>query len=328
LKEDVLLILKSNPETYVSGQYLSSVLNVSRTAIWKYINSLKENGYIIESASKKGYMLISSPDLLTSDEINTFLDTKYVGRRIIHFDTIESTNNTAKELAAKGAKDGTVIISEEQTSGKGRLGRQWLAPKYKGVWMSIILKPEINPVDVPKITHISAAAVVSGLMELNIKAHIKWPNDIIINNKKICGILTEMSGEINRISYVIVGIGINANLELDDIPKGISEKASSLLIETGRKIDRKEVAAKVLNNFEILYQNFIETGMINHSIKICRENSLLIGKNIKIINGQEEKIARAVDINNKGELIVELGDGHSEPIISGEVSIRGLNGYI
>jgi BirA family biotin operon repressor/biotin-[acetyl-CoA-carboxylase] ligase len=328
LKEDVLSILKSNPGIYVSGQHLSNKLNVSRTSIWKYINSLKEEGYLIESAPKKGYMLIFSPDLLTSDEIAEFMKTKYIGKEIIHFDTIGSTNDAAKDSASKGANDGTVIISEEQTSGKGRLGRQWIAPKHKGIWMSIILKPEIGPVHVPKITHISAAAVVSALKEFNIEASIKWPNDIIINNKKICGILTEMSGEIGRVAYVVVGIGINANLESSDIPEDISGKASSIYMETAKIIDRKSLAAAVLNNFEILYEKFIETGSIQDSIKICKENSILLGKSIRIIQGPKELTAKAVDIGNDGELIVEFKDGRRESIISGEISIRGLDGYI
>ena len=328
MKEEILSILKVNPGSYISGQDLSNKLGVSRTSIWKNINSLKEDGYIIDSVSKKGYMIISSPDLLTSDEVSEFLKTINIGKEIIHFDSVGSTNNVAKDLASKGAKHGTVIIGEEQLSGKGRLGRQWLAPKHKGIWMSIILKPEIDPINVPKITHISAAAVILALKEFNIKALVKWPNDIIINNKKICGILTEMSGEINRISYVVVGIGINANLESSDIPADISEKASSIYLETLKIIDRKKLTASVLNNFEMLYEMFISTGAIVESINICRENSILLGKQIRILRQGKTETAKAVDINNAGELVVKFKDGHLESIISGEVSIRGINGYI
>jgi len=328
LKEEILSILKANPGTYTSGQDLSNKLGVSRTSIWKYINLLKEEGYIIDSISKKGYRIISTPDLLTSDEISEFIKTKYIGKKIMHFDSVGSTNNVAKDLASKGASHGTTIISEEQTSGKGRLGRQWLAPRYKGIWMSIILKPEIEPVNVPKITHISAAAVLLALKEFKIETFVKWPNDIILNNKKICGILTEMSGEINRIAYVVVGIGINANLESSDIPKDISEKASSIYMETAKIINRKKLAASVLNNFEMLYEKFIRTCSMEESIKICRENSILLGKSIRIIRNQKVETAKALGINNEGELLVEFENGIREAIVSGEVSIRGVEGYI
>ncbi|MHC1721473.1 MAG: biotin--[acetyl-CoA-carboxylase] ligase [Clostridiaceae bacterium] len=328
MKEDILSVLKSNPGAYISGQGLSEKLNVSRTSVWKYINALKEEGYVIESISKKGYKLISSPDILTYEEISPFLITKLIGRELYHFDTLDSTNDKAKELASKPGLDGAVVISEEQTTGKGRLGRNWVSPKHKGIWMSIILKPDLEPAVVPRITHVSAASVISAFKELGIDALVKWPNDIIINNKKICGILTEMSGEINKISYIVVGIGINANLTREDIPADIIEKASSLLVETGCEADRKLIAAKVLNIFETLYNNFLNTGSIEDSIKICRENSILIGRDVRLISRQKESRAHAIDINSNGELIVRFEDGRIEAVISGEVSVRGLDGYI
>jgi len=328
LKEEILAVLKSNPGVYISGQSLSESLGVSRTAIWKYINALKEEGYDIESVSKKGYRLVASPDLLTGDEVSPFLSTKCIGRSYFHFDTLESTNTKAKELASGPCLDGAVIVSEEQTTGKGRLGRQWVSPKHRGIWMSIILKPDIEPSGVPRIVHIAAAAVVLAMQEIGIKASIKWPNDIILNGKKVCGILTEMSGEINHIDYVVVGIGINANLELQDIPSEITEKASSLLIETGSEVDRKALSAKVLNHFETLYLDFLETGTIDASVKICRDRSILLGRDIRVISRNKERKAKAVDISIDGELIVQFEDGRIEPISSGEVSVRGLNGYI
>lgn len=328
MKEDVLSVLKANPGVYVSGQFLSTKLNVSRTSIWKYINSLKESGYIIESSSKKGYRIVSSPDLLTYDEIKPILNTKYIANNILHYDSIDSTNNKAKAAAIKDATNGTIITAEEQTSGKGRLGKNWISPKYKGIWMSIILKPDIPPVDVPKLTHVIAAAVINALKKLNIEGYIKWPNDIIVNGKKICGILTEMSGEINKTDFVVIGIGINANLESVDIPVDIKEKATSLLIETGHLIERKKLAAEVLNSFEELYDLFLNTGSIKDSIDICKKYSILLGKEIRILGRNEERFGKAVDLNNNGELIVQFSDGKTTEVISGEVSIRGLNGYI
>lgn len=327
MKEAIINILKNSSHTFISGQYISDKLGVTRTAIWKYINQLKKEGYNIESASKKGYKLISAPDLLTFEEVSSTLNTNFIGKQILHFDSITSTNDKAKKIASK-ENDGTVIISEEQTGGRGRLGRPWTSPKYKGVWMSIILKPEIDTMDVPKITQIAAASVVTTLLDMNIKAYIKWPNDIIINDKKVCGILTEMSGEINKVNYVVVGIGLNVNSSIEDFDKELLSKATSLKIEENREFKRNILVANILNNFEKLYEELIEYNNIDTSIKICKKNSILIGREIKIINRNRESFGKAIDLNSNGELLIQTKDGEIKPLISGEISVRGLNGYI
>lgn len=328
MKEEILDLIKSSGDEYISGQYISEKLCVSRTAIWKYINSLKEDGYVIESISKRGYKLLSSPDILTFREIKEHLNTKYIGNKIIHFHSIDSTNKKAKELASLGEGNGTIIISEEQTGGKGRLGRSWVSPKYKGIWLSIILTPDIEPLEVPKITQIAAASVCNAIREIGAKGFIKWPNDIIVDSKKVCGILTEMSGELNRVNYVVVGIGINANLENEDFSDDIKNTATSLKLHLNKGICRKSLAAKVLNNFEELYDNFLLNLNISKSLDVCRKYSIVLGREVRIINRNEEYIAKAVDIDEQGRLIVENKDGSISPIISGEISIRGLHGYI
>lgn len=328
MKEKILDLLKTNGNEYISGQYISELLGITRSAIWKYINSLKEEGYIIESVSRRGYKLIQSPDILTPDEIKPKLNTKFIGHNIIHFDTINSTNIKAKELAASGESDGTVIISEEQTAGKGRLGRQWVSPKGKGIWMSIILRPDMDPIHASKVTLIGAAAVFNALSALNISALIKWPNDLVINNKKTCGILTEMSAELNQIHYLVMGIGINVNLNEEDFPIQMRSIATSLKSVSGIDIDRKALIADILNNFEILYTEFIQTNSIVTSVEICKKNSIFIGKDVKIIKFDKEFIAKAIDLDNEGQLIIEHSDGTIETVFSGEISMRGLYGYI
>lgn len=328
MKEKILHLLKENEKNFISGQGISENLGVSRTAIWKYINVLKEDGYEIESVSKKGYRLISSPDLLSFEELSENLHTKYIGKNIMYFQTIDSTNNKAKELALDDYPNGTIIISEEQTLGRGRLGRNFVSPKYKGIWLSIILRPDINPMNVPKVTQIGAAAVIKTLDELDIKAHVKWPNDIVLNNKKICGILTEMSGELNKVNYVVMGIGINVNIDVEEFPKELRDTATSISYEIGRYIKRKELVSNLLNNFEILYDEFEKNESISTSVRICKESSILIGKEVRIINRGKESIGKAVDLNDEGELLVEFSDGRVEKIISGEISVRGLNGYV
>ena len=194
--------------------------------------------------------------------------------------------------------------------------------------MSIVVKPEIEPIDASKITQITAAAVYESLSEMKIETQIKWPNDIILNEKKVCGILTEMSSEMMQINYMVVGIGINVNLDSDDIPEDIRSKATSLKIETGEQVDRKELIGRILNNFEYFYELFTREGDIREAISICREKSILIGKKIRVIERKQELQREAIDLTEKGELIVRDEFGNISILISGEVSVRGEHGYV
>lgn len=326
LKNNILKALK-NSDDFISGEKMSEEFNMTRSGIWKYINMLKEDGYTIESIPRKGYRIVSSPDILTYEEIEDKLNTEFIGRKINYYESADSTNKIAKDIAFE-EREGTIIISEEQLNGKGRLGRDWISPKGKGIWMSIILKPEVDPIKVAKITLLGAAAVHSGLKNMNINSTIKWPNDILIDGKKICGILTEMSCELNMINYVVMGIGINVNLDETHLPEDLKEKATSIKISEKRDIDRKELLANILNEFEELYLPFKEKGHIAKAIDICRNNSDLIGNEVRIIKGEEIKVAKALDINEEGQLVVEFSNGVVENILSGEISVRGLDGYI
>ncbi|AND84505.1 biotin--[acetyl-CoA-carboxylase] ligase [Clostridium tyrobutyricum] len=328
MKDAILNLLKKSTEDFISGQIISEKLGVSRTAIWKYINILRKEGYTIDSYSKKGYKLISSPDILTYEEVKNIIHTKYIGQEFFYFDSIDSTNTVGKKLAEKGEPNGTIIVSEEQTMGHGRLGRNWVSPKYKGIWLSIILRPNVDPINVSKITQIAAAAMIRTLKSLKIDAFVKWPNDIVMNDKKICGILTEMSAELNRVNYVIVGMGINANLDKTDFNKDILNKATSLKIETNSSINRKIFLGTLINEFEKLYDEFQENFTVTKSIEICKKYSAVIGNDIKILHSGKEFYAKAIDIEENGELVVQYKDGSIEKLISGEISIRGLNGYI
>lgn len=327
MRRNILLMLKKHRDEFISGERISQELGISRTAVWKHINILREEGYEIESMPKNGYKLVSSPDILILEEIEEYLTTNFIGRNIYYFDSLDSTNTKAKEMAID-EEEGTVVVAEEQIKGKGRLGRDWVSPKGKGIWMSIILKPNMLPSEVAKLTLIGAAAVNKALEEMGIISYIKWPNDIVIQGKKVCGILTEMSCELNIINYVIMGIGINVNLLKEDFSQELVDKATSLKEITGRDLDRKRLLASVLNYFENLYLPFKQRGDISATIDISREKSLLIGKEIRILRGNDEKIGRALDIDEQGGLIIEYKDGTREHIFSGEVSIRGLREYI
>lgn len=327
MKKEILKLLKSNKDGFVSGGDISTSFGVSRTAIWKCINQLKDEGYEIESMSKRGYRLLSCPDKLTYEEIESSLKTEKFGRTIIHFDSLDSTNVKAKELA-EGSVDGTVVISEEQTNGKGRLGRNFISPKGKGIWMSIIMKPHIDPMKVSLLTQIAAAAVNITFSNMKIESLIKWPNDIIINNKKVCGILTEMSSELTMVNFVVMGIGINVNVDANDFDDETSKSATSLKLEMGKKINRKILVAGILNNLECLYKDYIDKDDIEESISICREKSILIGREIRVIKRGIAIKARALELKKDGSLVVKYENEKCEALVSGEVSIRGIERYI
>ena len=319
MKRKILNILK-NTKDFISGEEISRDFNMTRASIWKYINSLREEGYNIESVPSKGYRLVESPDILTFEEIEEYLTTDFIGRNIYHYDSIKSTNIRAKEIALE-EEEGTLVIGEEQLGGKGRMGRSWLSLKNKGIYMSMILKPDMDPGRLSQITLVAASSVYKALDNLYIKAQIKWPNDILIDGKKICGILTEISGELNRVNYLVLGIGINANLDRKHIPEDLKDKATSLKIHLGKEINRKELVANILNEFEKLYIDF-KKGNTKEVLKICREKSSLLGKDIKIIKGSDIDYGKALDINDNGELVVEYKDGRLENLFYGEVSVR------
>lgn len=325
MKNKIIELLLNEEYEFISGEELAKILGISRAGVWKHIKSLKEEGYNIESVNKKGYRLVEKPnDILTYQNIAHQLDTKYIGNNIIHFNTIDSTNDYAKKIA-NGEKDGAIVISEEQTKGKGRLGRNWDSKANEGIWMSIILKPNMIPYKAPFITLIAGASIVRVLNNLNVKATIKWPNDIILNNKKICGILTELSSEIERINYIVLGIGIN--VKTMEFSQEICNIATSLYKE-GYIISRVDLVRNILEEFEKLYDDYIENDSKVNTLNICREYSAIIGKEIYIINGEDKEMVTCLDINSNGNLLIKNSKDEIREIMSGEVSIRGVKGYV
>lgn len=268
-------------------------------------------------------------DLLTFEEIAPFLHTNYIGKNIIHYDTIGSTNDQAKITADDvHSSNGTVLISEEQTAGRGRLGRKWSSAKGKNILMSIILKPDMMLKDAVKITQIAAASLVCSIRALGINAYIKWPNDIIVNNKKVCGILTEAKSRLSKIQYIVLGMGINVNIDSNELPQDLIKTASSLYIESDKKIDRRKLTADVINNFEKFYDKFLINKDFNYSLEICKKYSAVLNKKIYVINKNKKRKALAVDINDNGELVVEYENLKRENLNSNEISIRGEHEYI
>lgn len=329
LKEKILRMLMDNYHQYISGEEMCTILGVSRTAVWKHIYQLKEEGYVIQSSPKKGYMLVSSPDLLREEDIKPILDCSIIGSSIKYYDTIGSTNVRAKELAMTGVGEGTVVIGEEQTLGRGRLGRTWSSVKGKGIWMSIILRPNIIPGDAPKITQLAALSVVKGIKRAyGINPLIKWPNDVVIDGKKVCGILTEMGAEIDKVDYIIVGIGINTNHVMEDFPSDITETASSIRMALGDEVSRKEIVKFIFEELEELYKEFCLRGSLENFMGDLIDYSATVGREVRIINNNNERLAQALTIDTDGSLVVLFENGEKKSIISGEVSVRGLKGYV
>jgi BirA family transcriptional regulator, biotin operon repressor / biotin---[acetyl-CoA-carboxylase] ligase len=322
--EDKILNELKNAEDYVSGEALSSSLNVSRTAIWKHIKNLKSKGYLIEGVSNKGYKLISSPDLINKSELLSLIKTSILGKNIIYFDHIDSTNIKGKELAQKDIEDGSLIIAEKQTLANGRFNRKWVSPSG-GLWFSLVLRPNIPPTEAPKITQIAAASIYKTLNDLNINSTIKWPNDILINDKKLCGILAEMKCDMDQVHYLILGIGLNVNINENDFDESVKSIATSLKIQFNKQFNRNKILADFLNHFEILYNKFLTTLDLSETISICKNHSNIFGKKAKLITYNNEEIITCVSLSDAGDLIVRDSNGIEKAVLTGEISFNGLN---
>jgi BirA family biotin operon repressor/biotin-[acetyl-CoA-carboxylase] ligase len=322
LKETILRLLKERRPEYVSGEEICRSLNVSRTAVWKHIQALREKGYEIEARSRAGYMLTGIPDRLFPEEIGDGLATRFLGRTVYYCDSVSSTNNLAKELAGQGAADGTLVVAEEQTGGKGRLGRQWCSAKYKGSFFSFILFPPLMPQEANMVTLITAVAMASAVRdETGVAAGIKWPNDLLVNGKKICGILTELSAEMERINYMVVGVGLNVNQEENDFPEEVSASATSLKDQTGANISRVKLVQAFLLEFEKWYLLALENGFAPVLAR-WKEMSVSLNCPVRIHNPNSSWDGWAEDIDSDGALLLRLPGGEIKRVISGEVSLR------
>ena len=220
MEEQILRVFKTRPDEFISGEELSTQFSVSRTAIWKHIEKLRKDAYRIEAVPHHGYKLVSIPDRMLAEELQWELGTAVIGKRIFSYDTVDSTNTIAYTFAQDGLAEGTVVVAEAQRKGKGRLGRQWTSPRGVGIYLSCILRPQLLPLEVPKITLVTAVASVTAVRSVSgLDAEIRWPNDVLINNKKVCGILIEMKAEQDTVDFVIVGIGVNVNTTSRDLPE-------------------------------------------------------------------------------------------------------------
>ena len=295
--------------------------------MWKAINQLKEAGYEIEAQQNKGYRLMAAPDLMTEAEIKSLMHTEWVAKEVLYFDTIDSTNTKAQELAEKGYPSGTLVVADKQESGKGRRGRSWVSPSGTGIFMTLMIKPDINPNNASMLTLVAALAVAKAITSVTgEEALIKWPNDIVINGKKVCGILTEMNAQFDYINHIVVGIGINVHNE--SFPEEISQMASSLMIEAGgKRFHRAQIIADTMSYFEQYYDTFLKTQDLSALVREYDELLVNRNKSVRVLDPKEPFDGKAMGITPKGELIVDTWESR-KLVSSGEVSVRGIYGYV
>lgn len=326
MKAEILKLLKESSD-YISGQQLCGRFDVSRTAVWKAIEQLKKEGYKIEAVRNKGYRLVESPDVMTKAEIQSLMHTAWAGKRVLYHKETDSTNIQAKYEAEQGAEHGLLVVADRQLAGRGRRGRSWESPQGVCIYMTILLRPKIQPLKAPMLTLVMALSVAEAVREMTgLQAEIKWPNDIVLNKKKVCGILTEMSLEMDRVDYVVTGVGINVNQTT--FPDTIRETATSLLVEGGEPVRRAELIAAVMERYEKNYEIFSETEDLSG---LCETyNAMLVnrGKEVRVLEPGNAYQAYAEGIDDKGELIVKTPDGETKKIFAGEVSVRGIYGYV
>lgn len=321
VRTKILELLRRRPGEFVSGEEISGGLGVSRTAVWKHIQELKQAGYGIEAHSRRGYRLSETPDKLLPPEIHARLTTEILGRNIHYYDDIESTNNEAKRLAAEGCPEGTLVVTEAQNAGRGRLSRGWFSPWGKGIWLSAVLRPPFSPQDAPQCTLMAAVAINKAIREVaGIDCGIKWPNDILFQGRKLVGILTEMSAEMDAINYIVLGMGINVNISQSEFPEEISETATSIALAAGQKIDRLELLGSILMHLEKIYTETIAHGF-GPVLDEWRAQSITLGQTVDVIGLNRKFTGLALNIDHDGALLVKMGDT-VERVLAGDVSIR------
>jgi BirA family biotin operon repressor/biotin-[acetyl-CoA-carboxylase] ligase len=314
IKDKILENLILNKGKHVSGETLACELSVSRAAIWKHIQALRDEGYMIKSSIKEGYTLVSSPDVLAPAEIKAGLKTSMMGKNIHYFKETESTNTLARDMAGS-VDEGTVVIAESQTGGRGRMGRKWISPEG-GIWLSVILKPKMQPLHAPRITLLAGVAAAKTIRSYGLSAKIKWPNDVLINGKKVCGILTEIGAEMDSIQYVVVGVGIDANVDTETFPEEFRDSSTSLKNELGYDINRVEFVQKLLIELEALYLKFQKESFTS-IMEEWRMMSATIGQWVKITTQSRIIYGEAVGVDSDGTLIIETGEGRLEKIVAG-----------
>jgi len=323
LDRQILAALRAAGTGAVSGAELSQKLGVSRAAIWARIESLRELGYEIEAGPHLGYRLRSAPDLLHADDLLSRLAAgRVIGRDIRVFQQTSSTNDVVEKLARDGVKEGVVVFAESQTSGRGRLGRKWLSPAGRGLWFSCLLRPELRPQEATQLTVASAIALHRAVHQATgLTAEIKWPNDLLLGGRKVAGILTEMNAELDRINYIVLGIGIDVNQNQAEFPPELRRTATSLKAQLGRPISRAELAVAVLGQMDAVYGR-VKAGDFSRLANEWEAHCTTLGAEVTILAGVREIHGRAESLGEDGALLVRTEHGHLERVVGGDVTVE------
>ena len=331
-RKAVLELLRKQEGVYLSGEELSRQLGLSRTAIWKAVDTLRKEGYTIEARTGLGYCLRQAPNALTEQEIRRFLGpTAVVGRILCCLDEVDSTNNYAKKLALSGAADGTVVTANCQTMGRGRMDRVFQSPPDKGVYLTALLRPDLPPDRLLATTALAGIAVCNAVERVcGVRPQVKWPNDPVLKGKKLSGILTELSleAESGRLEYLIVGIGINVLQEAEDFAPDVRNVAASLLQVLDRVVSRPALAAALIEELDKLYEA-LRTGRAAPYLDAYRRDCVNLGQTVQLLGGDgSREVVEALDVDELFGLVVRTADGTVKTIRSGEVSVRGMYGYV
>lgn len=317
--EAILNLFRLHPGRFVSGEEISQQLGVSRTAIWKKIRVLRELGYTIDAVTSRGYRLAAAPDALLMEELRSGLDTRIVGRELVFFDLTDSTNSRARELGDGGHPEGTVVIADQQTLGKGRLGRQWVSPPGVNLYASLLLRPPILPYDGPQLTFISAVAVAWAIRDSSgLAPTVKWPNDILLRGKKVAGLLNEMNAETEGVRYIILGIGVNLNMAASQFPADLRYPATSVALETGASVSRLAFTRILFRHLDDLYLTYLKEGFAP-VIKAWEGLCDLVGRQVEVDCQSRILRGTVTGLDSDGALLVRSAGGVEERILAGDV---------
>jgi len=318
-KEKILNLLRSSRSGFISGEELARICGISRTMVWKHIKSLEREGFGIEAVTSQGYKITTMPDILRQGDIRPGLKTRVIGKAIHLLSEVASTNTLAMEMAANGTPEGTVVIAETQTKGKGRLGRKWISPKGN-LYFSVVLRPNVPMHKAPLITLMGAVAVASAIRtQCGLAAGIKWPNDILISGKKVSGLLTEMSAEQDRIRHIVLGIGVDVNMEMGELPPEVRSLTTTLAAEAGAKINRIALLQQLLRDLESWYQKFLKNDA--DILEEWKKLNVTVGNRVTVSGMGESLVGLAQGVDNEGRLIVRLDDGTIRTVAAGDVTI-------
>lgn len=325
-KTRILRQLRERQE-FVSGQELCEKLGISRTAVWKCIRQLEAEGYQLEAVPNRGYCLRQVPDILSESEVQSRLHTSWVGQTVVYCAQVDSTNIRARRLAEDGAEAGTLVVSDQQTKGRGSRGRIWESPAGNSIYMTLLLRPDFSPAHASMLTLVMGLSCAQGIRQVTeAPVQIKWPNDVVLNGKKVVGILTEMNAQVDYIEYLVTGVGVNINEK--EFPEDLKDKATSLALQLGRNFSRAQIGAAILEAFEKNYEIFRKTEDLTGLKEAYQQVLVNRGKQVRVLDPVRPYKGRALGIDEKGRLLVEREDGTVEQVYAGEVSVRGLYSYV